>query len=114
MATQSIHAQTIGTLPIAKKANLTERFNAFADKQAKNAAVWWLASLMVIGTLFLPLTFLLVATLDGPTLPYLGLSMISFFACVVSNMSGMGIKANLFTFFFSLILHLVMILSVLI
>ena len=92
-----------------KELNLLQKFNAFADSQKSNQTLWWLLSLMVIGGLALPLTFLLVYTLDGPVVPFLVLSMLSFFACIVSNMGGSGIRLNIGIFFFSAFLHIAMI-----
>ncbi|WP_207423391.1 hypothetical protein [Desertivirga brevis] len=92
----------------ALELNLLQKFNAFADRQKPYQMIWWLLSLMVIGGLALPLTFLLVYSLNGPVIPFLTLSMISFFTCLVSNMGGMGIRVNLGTFWFSLILHALM------
>lgn len=102
------------TLEVTNKISLIKKFNAFADSQKDATMFWWITSLMVIGALFLPLTFLLVYSLGGPTAPFLFLSMISFFACIVANMGGMNIGPRLSTFFFSIALHLVMIVMVLV
>ncbi|WP_207534047.1 hypothetical protein [Desertivirga arenae] len=93
----------------ALELNLLEKFNAFADRQKPYQMVWWLLTLMVIGGLALPLTFLLVYSYNGPVIPFLTISMISFFACIVSNMGGMGIRVNIGAFWFSLILHVLMV-----
>lgn len=89
--------------------NLLQKFNTFADNQKSNQTLWWLLSLMIIGGLALPLTFLLVYSLGGPVVPFLTISMLSFFACIVSNMGGLGIRANIGIFIFSAIMHIAMI-----
>ena len=114
MATHKIHSSVTQPISTTAKLTLIQKYNAFADSQKDAGMFWWVTSLMVIGTLFVPLTFLLVYSLSGPTLPFLFFSMISFFACVVANMGGMGIRASISTFFFSVVLHLAMILMVLI
>jgi hypothetical protein len=113
MATHTIQTATVRTQSqISFPAiNLIKRFTAFADSQQKWAMAYWICSLMLIGGFFVPVTFLTVYSLGGPVIPYLALSMISFFISLIANMGGMSIRACLFTFFLSIILHLLMILS---
>jgi hypothetical protein len=108
MATHKLQTST-SIVNTTSNVSLIKRFNDFADGQQPYAIVWWIVSLTVLGGLFLPLTFLLVYSLGGPAAPFLALSMISFFASLVANMGGMGIRVALSTFFFSIALHLAMI-----
>jgi len=112
MATHSIQTNTNvqGTF---QGLGLIKKFNDFADSQQKWAMAYFIGSLMVIGSFFLPVTFLMVYSLNGPVIPFLGISMISFFMTLIANMSGMGIRACLYSFLFSILLHVGMMLSVL-
>ncbi|WP_256013517.1 hypothetical protein [Desertivirga xinjiangensis] len=78
MAIQKIQTSEALSLGNTTELNLMQKFNAFADAQEKISIVWWLLSLILIGGFFLPLTFLLVYSLGGPTAPFLAISMISF------------------------------------
>ena len=94
--------------------NLINKFNAFADSQQRWSMIYWIGSLMLIGSFFLPVTFLFVYSLNGPVITFLALSMVSFFATLIANMGGMGIRVCLYSFFSSIILHLAMMLFTLI
>ena len=111
MATQFIQTNSISTQVNGPSLNLIQKFNAFADSQQKWSMAYWIGSLMIIGSFFLPITVLLVYSLNGPVVPFLGLSMISFFISLVANMGGMGIRVCIYTFFLSIVLHLAMILT---
>jgi hypothetical protein len=112
MATHSIQSNTPVQSGFATNFNIVKRFNEFADSQQKWAIAYFIGSLMVIGSFFLPVTFLIVNSLHGPVIPFLGISMISFFGSLIANMSGMGIRACLYSFVFSIVLHLAIIISV--
>ena len=113
MATHSIYSASLTDNPVAGKINFISKFNAFADGQQKWAIAWWFAALAGIGGFILPITFLIVYSLGGPVIPFLAISMVSFFACIIANMAGMGIRSSLATFFFSLTLHILMVLTTL-
>jgi hypothetical protein len=113
MATHTIHSSTVSTKSNSDSPaiNLVTRFNEFADGQQNWAMAYWIGSLMVIGSFFLPVTFLVVYSFGGPVITYLALSMTSFFVSLIANMGGMGIRACLYSFFLSILLHLFMIAS---
>jgi hypothetical protein len=112
MATHSIQTKSFASQANSSlNLNLLQKFNEFADRQQKWSMAYWIGSLMVIGSFFLPITFLLVYTLNGPVVPFLALSMTSFFISLIANMGGMGIRACIYSFFFSIVLHLAMILA---
>jgi len=112
MATHTIQSNSSIRSGSSANLNIVKRFNEFADSQQNWAIAYFIGSLMVIGSFFLPVTFLVVNTLNGPVIPFLGISMISFFISLIANMSGMGIRACLYSFLFSILLHMAMILSV--
>ncbi|NEU09522.1 hypothetical protein GZH53_14445 [Flavihumibacter sp. R14] len=111
MATHSIQSNSPVQVTFPASLNFVRKFNDFADSQQKWAIAYFIGSLMLIGSFFLPVTFLMVYSLNGPVIPFLGISMISFFVSLIANMSGMGIRACLYSFFFSILLHLGMMLS---
>jgi hypothetical protein len=111
MATHSIYSASLTDKAVVEKINFITRFNAFADGQQNWAIAWWFAALGGIGGFVLPITFLIVYSLGGPVIPFLAISMVSFFACIIANMAGMGIRSSLATLFFSLGLHILMILA---
>jgi len=112
MATHSIQTNSTIRAQFPESFSFVKRFNEFADSQQQWAMAYFIGSLMVIGSFFLPVTFLLVYSLNGPVIPFLGASMISFFMTLIANMSGMGIRACLYSFLFSILLHLGMMLTV--
>lgn len=113
MATHSIYSVSLADKSVNQKVNFIEKFNAFADGQKNWAIAWWFAALGGVGGFVLPITFLIVYSLGGPVIPFLAISMVSFFACIISNMSGMGIRSSLATLFVSLGLHIAMIFATL-
>lgn len=114
MATHKFNASLVTAGTGEESLTLGQKFAAFAESQKKSAMVWWLLSLIVVGGFLVPVTFLLVYSLNGYTALFLALSLISFFVCFVANMGGMSIKVCLGTFFFSLFLHLFIIVFTLI
>lgn len=83
----------------------------FVDGQQKNRMLWFLIALSVHATVFLPLPIFLVGYFNAPV-AVLGITMVSFFANLVANMGGSGIRTT-FTFFMaSILLHLIMLISV--
>ncbi|WP_423146706.1 hypothetical protein [Rubrolithibacter danxiaensis] len=115
MATHKIHSSTVvPSVDTTINLNLVKRFNAFADSQENWTMAWWISSLIIIGGFFLPVTFLLVYSFGGPVVPFLAISLVSFFASIITNMGSMGIRANVFTSCLCVALHLSMILITLI
>lgn len=84
------------------------KYLSFVDSQKPNSVAWWLGSLMLHGCILVPLTFLLVYSLGGPTLPFLFISMISFFINVIANMGGAPFRFTFNSFVLSLAIHITM------
>lgn len=89
------------------------KYLAYVDTQKPYSMGWWLLSLMLHGCILVPLTFLLVYSLNGPTLTFLGISMSLFFINVIANMGGAPFRFTFSSFLVSLALHAAMVLSVL-
>jgi hypothetical protein len=91
--------------------NLREKYLSFVDSQSVNSVGWYIGSLLIQGCILVPLTFLLVYSLNGPTAIFLSISMITFFLNVIANMGGAGFRFTFNTFMFSIVLHAVMALT---
>ncbi|SKB29763.1 hypothetical protein [Daejeonella lutea] len=89
-----------------------EKYNAFVDTQKPNAIGWWLGSLMLHGCILVPISFLLVYSLGGPTIPFLFISMSLFFINVIANMGGAAFKVTFNSFMLSIAIHILMALTV--
>jgi hypothetical protein len=85
--------------------SLWTKFITFADDQQKNRLAWFLVSLILHATMLVPITFILVYSLDGYVIPSLAVSMIIFFANIVANMSGANTRSTIFLFGLSLVVH---------
>lgn len=94
--------------------SLFDRYLAFVDSQKPNAVGWWLGSLMLHGCILVPISFLLVYSLGGPTLPFLFISMTLFFINFIANMGGAGFRFTFNTFILSIGIHMLMALTVLV
>ena len=112
MATQKI--QTLDLNTSVATTGLWSKYMAFVDSQKSNSMFWWLGSLMLHGCLLVPLTFLMVYTLDGPSLPFLFISLISFFINIIANMGGAGFRFTFSSLVFSILVHALMIITTLI
>lgn len=112
MATQKI--QTLDMHTSVETAGVWKKYVAFVDSQESNTMLWWLGSLMLHGCLLVPLTFLYVYHMDGPSMPFLFISLISFFINVVANMGGAGFRFRFNSFMFSILAHGLMALTTLI
>lgn len=109
MITQKIPTSLIFESSIETGSNLWEKYLSFVDSQKANSVAWWLGSLLFQGCLLVPLTFLLVYSLDGPTASFLFISMILFFINVVANMGGAAFRTTFNSFIISIVIHMVMI-----
>ncbi|WP_142529579.1 hypothetical protein [Pedobacter westerhofensis] len=85
--------------------SLWAKFITFADSQKENRLAWFLVSLILHATMLVPITFILVYSLDGHVIPCLAVSMIIFFANIVANMSGANTRSTIFLFGLSLLIH---------
>ncbi len=90
-----------------------DKYLAFVESQKPSAIGWWLGSLMLHGCILVPLTFLLVYSLGGPTLPFLFISMMLFFINVIANMGGAAFRFTFNSFILSIAIHLLMVITVL-
>lgn len=85
--------------------SLWSKYITFADGQKVNRLAWFLVSLILHATVLVPLTFILVYSLEGHVIPCLAVSMIIFFANIVANMSGANTRSTIFLFGLSLLVH---------
>jgi hypothetical protein len=97
----------MATLALTNQPTLSfwARFITFADGQKENRLAWFLVSLILHATLLVPITFILVYSLDGHVIPCLAVSMVIFFANIVANMSGANTRSTIFLFGLSLLIH---------
>lgn len=92
---------------------LRARYLTFVDSQKPNAVAWWLGSLMLHGCILVPLTFLLVYSLNGPTPLFLFISMTLFFINVIANMGSAAFRFTFNSLVLSALIHLLMVATVL-
>ena len=93
------------TLTHAPSVTLWSKYLSFADGQTENRLGWFLVSIILHATVLVPLTFILVYSLNGYVIPCLAVSMIIFFANIVANMSGAVTRYTIFLFGLSLLIH---------
>lgn len=103
MATHKL--QTLGLNISVETASPLKAYLSFVDSQKQNSMIWWLGSLMIHGCVLVPLTFLYVYHMDGPSLPFLFISLISFFINIVANMGGAAFRFTFSSLVFSVLLH---------
>lgn len=89
---------------------LWQKFTAFAEGQHRNQTLWFFLTLMVHGVLVLPVPAVLIYYFNAPEW-VLGITMVCFFANLIANMGGAGIRASIGFFLGSLFIHLVLILA---
>ena len=111
METQKIYSSYLIESEVkTHNSNLWEKYLAFVDSQSGYSLAWWIGSLL-LQSIILPLTFLLVYTWNGPTLPFLAISMVCFFTNVISNMGGAPFRFRFNSFLLSVIIHAVIIIT---
>lgn len=93
--------------------NLWDKFNEFADAQKSKQTLWFFLVLMVHGVIFLPIPAVLSYYFDGSA-AVLAITMICFFANLIANMAGAGIRTVLRLFAASFLIHLAMIIIVIV
>lgn len=96
----------------AQEITLWQRYLAYADKQAGNRTLWFFITLLVHGVLILALPAVLIYYYNAPVW-ILGITMTCFFANLIANMGGAGIRTTLSFFYASVLIHLIMIVLVL-
>ena len=89
------------------------KYIAFVDGQKTNRTLWFLISLSVHATVFLPLPLILIGFFNAP-IALLVITMSCFFINFVANMGGSGIRTTFTCFLASIIMHIGMIIWVMI
>jgi uncharacterized membrane protein len=115
METHKLHPSflTEETTTVAHSNNLLTNYLSFVDSQSEYSLAWWIGSL-TLQSMILPLTFLFIYTWNGPVVPFLGISMVCFFANVIANMGGASFRFRFNSFLISLLVHAAMIVSTII
>ncbi|RZK33520.1 MAG: hypothetical protein EOO90_32165 [Pedobacter sp.] len=88
--------------------NPWEKYLTFVDGQSANRTLWFLISLGIHATFFLPLPLVLIGFFNAP-IAFLVITMLCFFANFVANMGGSGIRTTFTCFMASIVIHLGMI-----
>ena len=101
------------TVEHARDNGIIAKYHSFVDFEKPRAVVWWLGSLMLHGCILVPLTFLLVYSLKGPTLPFLFISLALFFINVIANMGSSSFRFTFNSLVLSIAIHIVMVATVL-
>jgi hypothetical protein len=91
--------------------NLWDKTIAFADSQKSSHTLWFFIILMVHGVFILPLPVVLTYYFNAPVV-VLAITMVSFFANIIANMGGAGIRSTLALFAASIFIHIVMTLMI--
>jgi len=78
---------------------------AFTDGQAKNRALWYMASLVFQGVLCLPIPAALVFYFNASPI-CTGITVLLFFSTMVAGMCGSGIRTIIFFILLSLMVNL--------
>jgi hypothetical protein len=81
---------------------------AYADRQKKNHMLWFFMSLMVHGVFFLASPAILIGYFNAP-ISVLAVTILNFFANLIANMGGAGIRTTLSMFYFGLFINILMI-----
>ncbi|PTQ98218.1 hypothetical protein C8P68_103379 [Mucilaginibacter yixingensis] len=82
----------------------------FVATQKQNHTLWFFINLVVQGVLVLPIPVALIYYFNAPDW-VLAVTMICFFANIIVNMGGEGIKTTIGFFAASIAIHLIMILA---
>ncbi|RBQ06782.1 hypothetical protein [Pedobacter miscanthi] len=78
------------------------------DKQNENRLLWFFLALMIHGVLFLASPAILIGYFGAPVL-VLAITIINFFANLIANMGGAGIRTTVSLFYLGLIINLALI-----
>lgn len=91
--------------------SLWQRYTAYADGQAANRTLWFFITLLVHGVLILALPAVLVYYYNA-SVAVVAVTLICFFANLIANMGGAGIRVTLGFFFASILINTLMALVV--
>lgn len=111
MAT-SINNPTVWNAPMSSehKISVWSKIVSFVSTQKQNRTLWFFINLVVQGVLVLPVPVVLIYYFNAPDW-VLAVTMVSFFANIIVNMGGEGIKTTIGCFAASIAIHLFMILA---
>lgn len=84
---------------------LIDHYLTYADGQAKNRMLWFFLSLMVNGVFFLASPAILIWMFQAPV-SVLAITVLTFFANLIANMGGAGIRTTLALFYAGLIINI--------
>jgi len=84
---------------------LLSRYLAYADAQAPNRMLWFFMALMVNGVFFLAAPAILIWYFGAP-IAVLAIMVLNFFANLIANMGGAGIRTTLSLFYLGLVINL--------
>jgi len=93
-----------------KPVTFWEKYNRFADSQAKNRTAWFFVSLLTQGVLFLPIPALLIYYFSAPVI-IVTVTLALFFANVIAGMGGSSIRSMISLFAISTAVHIVMLIA---
>jgi len=86
-----------------------ESYIGYADKQQPNRMLWFFLSLMINGVFFLASPAILIWMFNAP-ITVLAITVVTFFANLIANMGGAGIRTTLSFFYLGLIINIACIL----
>jgi len=92
------------------KVSLWNKLDAFTSGQEQNHTLWFFLTLITHGILILPVPAVLIYYFNAPVW-ILAITMTCFFANLIANMGGAGIKTTIFFFLGSLLIHIAMVLA---
>jgi hypothetical protein len=84
---------------------MVDRYLAYADAQAKNRMLWFFLSLMINGVFFLASPAILIWMFQAP-ISVLAITVLTFFANLIANMGGAGIRTTLALFYAGLVINI--------
>jgi hypothetical protein len=110
MATQQTYHPLTYQQKTADLSDIWKKYWTIVDRQKAYEVGWWFISLLLHGCILVPLTFLAVYTLNGPTSTFLVISLLSFFTNFIGYMGGASFRFNFTSFVLSIVIHVLMIL----
>lgn len=90
-------------------ADYRQRYLQFCDRQSAQGIVWFLLPLTTLTCIFMPVSISLVYFFTGPEgfyLPFVTVSMLTFFVNILLNVAGMGTRATISAYLLSILLHI--------
>jgi hypothetical protein len=106
------HLNYVSSICNVKQNIFSKSFHAYlryADGQAKNHLLWFFMALMIHGVFFLASPAILIWFFGAP-LAVLAVTILNFFANLIANMGGAGIRTTITFFYLGLIVNILLIL----